>query len=55
MDFLLVVFVVCFLLAGYWMMKRLDLFLSQNLIGTDEAVSPVVDIALIANEELSRE
>jgi len=52
---LLVVFVVCFLLAGYWMMKRLDLFLSQNLIGTDEAVSPVVDIALIANEELSRE
>ena len=45
---------VTFLLAGYWLMKRLDYFLAFHIAVPEDAAKPGADLALYAPEELKR-
>ncbi len=54
MDLWLVLVMLAFLPAGYWLMKRLDVFLSRPFAAPDGRAAPEIDLALFAGEELLR-
>ena len=54
MDLWIALAAIIFLLAGYWLMKRLDHFLAFHITVPDDTARPSADLALYAPEELKQ-
>lgn len=53
MDLWLALIMAAILMAGYRLMKRMDVFLARPVDAPDEPAMPAADLALIAEEALS--
>ena len=54
MDLWIALAAIIFLLAGYWLMKRLDYFLAFHIAVPEDTAKPAADLALYAPEELKQ-